>query len=251
MAAVEVDRLWQAYQPRSSHGTHKHGPPVWALADVTLSIAPGEAVGIVGSNGSGKTTLLRTVAGVLRPSRGQVVTRGRVSSLVDPEAGVPRDLTGRENLLLAGVLLGMRRAEVASRREEIAEFAGLSQSVLDSPLQTYSAGMALRLGFALVAHSQPSVLLVDEVLAVGDETFQLKCLAKVAELQKAGCAVMMVTHDLEMCVDHCQRVGLLDRGKLLHIGKPTEALELYRQRRTLDAEVDAAGAHQHDVQPHR
>jgi len=242
VAAVEVDKLWQAYRLRTGHGAHKHGPPAWALADITLSIAPGEAVGIVGGNGSGKTTLLRSVGGILRPSGGQVVTRGRVSSLVNLEAGVHRDLTGRENLLLAGVLLGMRRAEVAARREEIANFAGLAESVLDAPLHTYSAGMALRLGFALVAHSQPSVLLVDEVLAVGDETFQHKCLAKVAELQEAGCAVMLVSHDLEMCRNRCQRVGLLERGKLLHIGKPAEALEMYRQRRALDAGADTVDA---------
>lgn len=238
---VVLESLWQAYRPKSGHGGRKRGPPIWALSDVTLSVARGEALGIIGGNGSGKTTLLRSITGVLRPTRGRVITRGRVSSLVDLEAGVHRDLTGRENMLLAGVLLGLRRAEIAERREQISEFAGLSEATLDSPLRTYSTGMTLRLGFALVAHSQPSVLVVDEVLAVGDETFQLKCLAKVAELQEGGCAVVIVSHDLELCAERCQRIGLLERGTLRHIGNPTEALELYHRRRAT-VDVDSAGA---------
>jgi ABC-type polysaccharide/polyol phosphate transport system ATPase subunit len=238
---VSVEHLWQAYRPKTRNGRRRHGPQIWALSDITLSVARGETLGIVGGNGSGKTTLLRSINGVLRPTRGRVVTRGRVSPLVDLEAGVHRDLTGRENLVLSGALLGMRRAEIADRRDEISEFAGLSETMLDSPLRTYSSGMTLRLGFALIAHSRPSVLLVDEVLAVGDETFQQKCLAKVADLRDAGCAIVIVSHDLELCAELCQRIGVLARGHLKYVGTPAGALEVYRETRAA-SDIDIAGA---------
>ena len=188
---------------------------------------PGHCLGVVGGNGSGKTTLLQVVAGVLRPTRGTVTVRGRVASLVDLSAGFHRDLTGHENVLVGGVLLGLSRKEIRDRYDEIVAFSGLPADALDWPLAAYSAGMGLRLGFSLVVHTAPDVLLVDEVLAVGDAAFQRQCLERVDHLRADGCAVMIVSHDLDLVRHHCQEVAVLDRGEVVTLG-PTEAsLERY------------------------
>ncbi len=189
-------------------------------------------LGVIGNNGSGKTTLLQAVAGVLEPTRGQVRTEGPAASLVELSAGFHRDLTGHENLIMGGVLLGLSRATVRARRDDIVAFAGLSEEMLSSPVRTYSAGMALRLGFSLVAHSDLSVLLVDEVLAVGDEVFQQGCVTRVKELQAGGAAVMLVSHDLATVVEHCDRVAVLEGGAVARLGRPAETVEWYRRRGT-------------------
>jgi ABC-type polysaccharide/polyol phosphate transport system ATPase subunit len=227
--AVVASSLWEAYRPRGGLGWRR-GEPAWALRDVDLAVAPGECLGIVGGNGSGKTTLLQVVAGVLRPTRGQVEVRGRVASLVDLSAGFHRDLTGHENVLVGGVLLGLSREEVRERYDDIVGFSGLPSDALDWPLSAYSAGMGLRLGFALVAHTRPDVLLVDEVLAVGDAAFQRQCLAKVDALRSSGCAVVIVSHDLELVREHCQEVGVLARGELVALGPTDDALARYLER---------------------
>ena len=154
-----------------------------------------------------------------------------MSSLVDLSAGFHRDMTGHENLLIGGVLLGMSRREIRRRYDEIVAFSGLAPDTLDWPLAAYSAGMGLRLGFALVSHSDPDVLLVDEVLAVGDEDFQHQCVARVRELQAGGCAVMLVSHDLRLVEEHCDEVAVLDAGAVVHQGGPGEAVAWYRARR--------------------
>jgi len=194
---------------------------------VSLEVRPGETVGVVGGNGSGKTTLLKAIAGVFPPSRGTVVTRGRVASLVDLAAGVHRDLTGHENLTIAGVLLGMSRAEVRDRYEDIRDFAGLEAEQMSSPLLTYSAGMELRLGFSLVVHTDPAVLVVDEVLAVGDEAFQRKCISRIDALRNAGTGVVLVSHELDMLRAHCDRVMVLDHGIVRFTGASGVAIERY------------------------
>jgi ABC-type polysaccharide/polyol phosphate transport system ATPase subunit len=227
--AVVTSALWEAYRPRGGLGWRR-GEPAWALRDVSLSVAPGECLGIVGGNGSGKTTLLQVVAGVLRPTRGEVQVRGRVASLVDLSAGFHRDLTGRENVLVGGVLLGLTRREVRERYDDIVGFSGLSADALEWPLSAYSAGMGLRLGFSLVAHTRPKVLLVDEVLAVGDAAFQRQCLAKVEELRSSGCAVIIVSHDLDLVRSHSQRVGVLSRGELVELGPTEVAVAAYLER---------------------
>ena len=219
--AIVTTSLWEAYRPRGRLGWRR-GEPAWALRDVDLEVAPGQCLGVVGGNGSGKTTLLQVVAGVLRPTRGRVTVRGRVASLVDLSAGFHRDLTGHENVLVGGVLLGLSRHEIRERYDDIVAFSGLPADALDWPLAAYSAGMGLRLGFSLVAHTEPDVLLVDEVLAVGDAAFQRQCLARLEQLRGSGCAVMIVSHDLDLIRAHCQDVAVLDRGEVATLG-PTEA----------------------------
>lgn len=224
--AVRAESLWEAYRPRGRFGWRR-GEPQWALQDVDLTIEPGECVGVIGGNGSGKTTLLQVVAGVLRPTRGSVTVAGRVSSLVDLSAGFHRDLTGHENVLVGGVLLGLTRQEVRERYDEIIAFSGLAPEALDWPLAAYSAGMGLRLGFSLVAHTRPDVLLVDEVLAVGDAAFQAQCLQRVEALRAGGCAVVIVSHDMELVLEHCQRVARLDRGRLVGLGPAQDVVARY------------------------
>ena len=219
--AITASSLWEAYRPRGRLGWRR-GEPAWALRDVDLDVPAGQCLGVVGGNGSGKTTLLQVIAGVLRPTRGTVTVRGRVASLVDLSAGFHRDLTGHENVLVGGVLLGLSRREIRARYDEIVAFSGLPADALDWPLAAYSAGMGLRLGFSLVVHTRPDVLLVDEVLAVGDAAFQRQCLARVDQLRGDGCAVVIVSHDLDLVRDHCQEVAVLDRGEVVALG-PTEA----------------------------
>ncbi|MGI8777149.1 MAG: ABC transporter ATP-binding protein [Acidimicrobiales bacterium] len=226
-AAVAVDHLWLGYAAKTSHGSRLRSHLRWALRDVSLSVDPGEMLGVVGGNGSGKTTLLRSMAGTLRPTKGHVKRTGRVSSLDALGAGIARDLTGRENLLIVGVLLGMRRAEVRDRFDEIAAFAELPDDVLRSPLYTYSDGMSLRLAISIVLHSAPSVLLVDEVLAVGDDAFRRKCVARVHALQAGGAAVVLVSHDLPVIEEHCDRVAVLSDGRVRHVGRPDEVVGRY------------------------
>jgi lipopolysaccharide transport system ATP-binding protein len=225
-AAVHVDALWEAYRPRGRLGWRR-SERQWALQDIHLSVGPGRCLGVIGGNGSGKTTLLQVIAGVLRPTQGRVSVRGRVSSLVDLSAGFHRDLTGHENVLVGGVLLGLSRQEVRDRYEEIVAFSGLPSEALDWPLAAYSAGMGLRLGFSLVAATSPDVLLVDEVLAVGDAGFQAQCLSRVDELRAAGCAVVLVSHDMELVRAHCQDVALLEQGHLTAVGPPDTVIDTY------------------------
>lgn len=229
-SAAEVEHLWQGYAIKSSHGSRRGHQPRWALRDVSLAVAPGEILGVVGGNGSGKTTLLRSISGTLRPTRGRVHRVGRTLSLDALNAGIARDLTGRENLLIVGVLLGMTRGEVRERYQEIADFAELTDEVLRSPLYTYSEGMGLRLAFSAVVHASPSVLLVDEVLAVADDTFQRKCMAKIHALQAEGAGVVLVSHDLSVIAGHCDRVAVLTNGQLDQVGRPSDVLGHYVER---------------------
>ena len=224
---VQVENVWQGYRYKTKHGARRRGEMHWVLKDVSLRANPGELLAVIGGNGSGKTTLLQTITGVLHPVQGRVLHLGRVSSLVDLSAGFHRELTGRENLAVGGVLLGLTRAEVKKRSEEIIAFTGLSDDVLDEPLRTYSAGMGLRLGFAIVAHAQPSVLLVDEVLAVGDDAFQHRCLERIGALRESGCAVIMVSHDLDMVAHRADTTAVLHQGEVHFIGAPGAAVAHY------------------------
>lgn len=223
---AKVEDLWEGYRIKTRRGWRAAGTH-WALKGVNLTVAPGEALGVMGVNGSGKSTLLLCLSGVLSPDRGRIQTRGRVASLVDLSAGFSRELTGKENILMAGVLIGMSRDEVRRRYEAIADFAGLDPEVLDSPLRTYSAGMGLRIGFSLVVNSEPSVLLVDEVLAVGDQTFQNRCLRRVEELTRGGSGVVLVSHNLDLLRRECDRAVVLERGEVTYEGPTGEAVDFY------------------------
>ena len=247
--AVVVDGLWEGFRRRGRYGWRRPGEPRWALRDLSLTVGRGRALGVIGANGSGKTTLLQVLAGVLRPTRGTVSVRGRAASLVDLSAGFHRDLTGHENLLIGGVLLGMSRAEVRRRYDEIVAFSGLPEDVLHAPLSAYSAGMGLRLGFSLVVHTDPDVLLVDEVLAVGDESFRSKGIARIDHLRSEGTALVLVSHDLDLVGDHCDEVAVLEEGSLARIGSPGDAVGYYRSRRAVTGDVDLGARGMFDASP--
>lgn len=201
-------------------------PPVRALDGVSVRIAPGETVGVIGRNGAGKTSTLRVLAGIVPVDRGEVHVGGKVVGLLELGAGMGRDFTGRENIELNGALHGLSREEVAARIEPIIAFSELGDFI-DVPVRTYSSGMFLRLGFAIAAHVDPDVLLIDEVLAVGDEAFQRKSEARVAEQVAAGATLVLVSHDLTLVERTCERVLVLDAGRVRFDGPASEALERY------------------------
>lgn len=199
-----------------------------ALADVSLTIQEGETVALLGFNGSGKSTLLKHISGVMRPDTGSVRTRGRVAGLIEVGAGFHPDLSGRDNVYLNGAILGMERAEIEARFDSIVEFSEIGQFI-DTEVKFYSSGMYLRLAFAVAVHTDPEVFLIDEILAVGDEPFQKKCLAKIAELAAEGKTLVVVSHDLDMVAKICERGILLDHGRILMDGRIDEVVARLRQ----------------------
>jgi lipopolysaccharide transport system ATP-binding protein len=199
----------------------------WALREVSLTVAPGQMVGVVGANGAGKSTLLNLIGDIVRPDEGLVTTRGRINALFDLTAGFHPDLTGLENVHVGGVIAGLTRTEVASRLDSIVAFAEL-EPFIHSPLRTYSSGMRMRLAFAVAAHTDPDVLLVDEVLAVGDRAFQEKCLERIARFKLNGCAVVFVSHDLHMIPQICDEAIWLRAGRLMAHGSPDIVIRQYQ-----------------------
>jgi ABC-type polysaccharide/polyol phosphate transport system ATPase subunit len=210
---------------------------VQALRDVTLTVEPGDAVGLVGRNGSGKSTLLRLIAGIIRPTSGTVAVGGRVGSLLELGAGFHPDFSGRENVFLNGSIHGLRRAQIRERFDEIVAFAELEDAI-DRPVRTYSSGMYMRLGFAIAAHLDADVLLLDEVFAVGDEAFQRKCFGKIFEFKQRGGTIVFVSHDASQVERLCERAVLLREGRKEFDGPTREALARYRS--VLAAEADPA-----------
>lgn len=198
----------------------------WSLRHVSLEVSEGEAIGIVGSNGAGKSTLLKIISSITSPTEGSSRTRGRIGSLLEVGTGFHRELTGRENTFLNGAILGMSRREVARRLDEIVEFAGL-QAFLDTPVKRYSSGMYLRLGFAIAAHLEADILLVDEVLAVGDTEFQRRCLGKMSEIGESGRTVVFISHNMESVARLCSRAVWLDGGRVRAVGATTDVISEY------------------------
>jgi len=186
---------------------------LWALRDVSFEVRPGEVVGVIGRNGAGKSTLLRILSRITEPTEGRAVLRGRVGSLLEVGTGFHPELTGRENILMSGAILGMRRAEIARRFDEIVAFAGV-EKFLDTPCKHYSSGMYVRLGFAVAAHLDPEILLVDEVLAVGDAEFQRKCLGKMGEVARGGRTILFVSHNMMAVENLCSRAVVLSEGRV-------------------------------------
>ena len=199
-----------------------------ALEDLSLEIPRGQCLGVIGRNGSGKSTLLGLVAGTLRPTSGTVTTRGHICPLLELGAGFHRDLTGRENIVLNGVLLGMTRRQVTDQMDAIIAFSGL-EPFIDQPLRSYSTGMVARLGFSIAVHLDPEILLVDEVLAVGDQDFQLKCLQRIEQFRRAGKTILFVSHDLPAVEKTCDRVAILEHGRLLDVGLPGDIVSHYKR----------------------
>jgi len=189
------------------------GDPLWALKDISFDVVPGEVVGIIGRNGAGKSTLLKILARIIKPSAGEVDIYGRVGSLLEVGTGFHPDLSGRENVFLNGTILGMKLPEIKRNFDEIVAFAEVSK-FLDTPVKYYSSGMYLRLAFAIAAHLEPEILLLDEVLAVGDEAFQKKCLEKMKAVSQDGRTIFFVSHNMKAIRRLCRRVLLIRSGHL-------------------------------------
>jgi len=204
-----------------------HFNKFWALEDIDLSVCRGEVFGLIGRNGAGKSTLLKVISRILRPTRGRTVLYGKVAPLIELGAGFHPELTGKENVFLNGALLGYSRREMEACFDQIVDFAELHQFI-DAPIRTYSSGMYARLGFAVATAHIPDILLVDEILSVGDEAFQNKCLDRIAEFRQEGSTIIYVSHSMAQVAKMCQRVGWLDHGRMQMIGDPKTVIEAYR-----------------------
>jgi ABC-type polysaccharide/polyol phosphate transport system ATPase subunit len=210
---------------------------IWSLRDVTLQVEEGAALGIVGRNGAGKSTLLKVIDNITAPTEGVCRTRGRIGSLLEVGTGFHKELTGRENAYLNGAILGMTRAEVRDRLDEIVAFAGL-EGFMDTPVKRYSSGMYLRLGFSVAAHMEADILLVDEVLAVGDAEFQRRCLGKMDEVERSGRTVLFVSHSQDAIARLCERSVWLDHGQVRMAGPTDAVLRAYHSSGTQGATVE-------------
>jgi lipopolysaccharide transport system ATP-binding protein len=234
-----VANLFSApFRKAKSHAATKHETPdkyIWALRDISFEVKRGEALGIIGGNGAGKTTLLRLLTRITEPTEGYAEIRGRVGSLLEVGTGFHPELTGRENIFLNGAVLGMKNREVKREFDNIVEFSGVEQFI-DTPLKRYSTGMQMRLAFSIAAHMEPEILLVDEVLAVGDAQFQKKCLGKMEEVGKSGRTVLFVSHNMSAIKRLCSRAILLQKGRLVKEGPPDEVINDY-----LDTVSEAGG----------
>ncbi|HUU83012.1 MAG TPA: ABC transporter ATP-binding protein [Phycisphaerae bacterium] len=245
-AAIVLDRVWKAFRRGERHDSLRdlvpaligrwlgHRPRVddrsfWALREVSFRVHRGEALGIIGPNGAGKSTILKILSKIMRPDRGDARVNGRLSSLIEVGAGFHWDLTGRENIYLNGAILGMSRKETERKFDAIVDFAELADFI-DTPIKRYSSGMQARLGFSVAAHMDPEVLLVDEVLSVGDMAFQNKCLRRLEQFQREGTTIVFVSHNLQAVARTCSRVVVLDRGSVICEEEPAEAVHTYLTR---------------------
>ena len=204
----------------------------WALRDVSFEIPSGTAVGIIGRNGAGKSTLLKVLSRITTPTAGRAVLNGRVASLLEVGTGFHPELSGRENVYLSGAVLGMRRHEIQRQFDEIVDFSGIESQFLDTQVKFYSSGMQVRLGFAVAAHLEPEILVIDEVLAVGDARFQAKCLGKIEEMGQSGRTVIFVSHSMPSVLRLCSRAILLDHGQVVADGSAHEAVRIYLEPET-------------------
>lgn len=242
--AVQIEELSKLYR-RTSGGHHlrtlksalvqrslvkgvDRSETIVALDDISFSVAKGESVGLIGSNGSGKSTLLKMVAGILKPTSGSIEVNGRVAALIELGAGFHPEISGRENIYINGAVLGLRRKQIDQRFDDIVEFSGL-ENFIDEPVKNYSSGMYVRLGFAVAIHTDPDVLIVDEVLAVGDEAFAHRCLRRIEEFLAAGKTLLLVSHSLGLIEEVSDRVVWLEGGKLLASGHPRRVIDAYRE----------------------
>lgn len=250
-AAVTVDGVWKTFRiftDRSTtlkqailkRRTEQIFEEFWALKNVSFEVPQGSTFGIVGSNGAGKSTMLKVLARILVPDKGSVTLRGRMSALLELGAGFHPELTGRENVYLNGAILGMSRASLTQRFDEIVGFAGL-EKFIDQPVKTYSSGMFARLGFAVAVNVDPEILLVDEVLAVGDEQFQRRCTEKMAEIRAGGRTVIFVSHNLGQVQQMCDEAVWLDHGEVQVRGSVQQVVEAYLASVTTDYRVDMLG----------
>ena len=227
-----VERTWNRLRRRSGEGKVARGD-FWALRDLSFTIQPGETVGVIGQNGAGKSTLLKILSRITEPTRGEAILRGRPASLLEVGTGFHPDLSGRENIFLNGAILGMRTHEIRKKFDEIVAFSEVEQFI-DTPVKRYSSGMYVRLAFAVAAHLEPEILLVDEVLAVGDAAFQKKCLGKMGDVARQGRTVLFVSHNMASILALCERVILLKGGTMLANGPTREIVREYLKSTTAE-----------------
>lgn len=224
------DRLRQALYPRARRVLGARGAnyfrEFWALNEVSFSVRPGEAVGIIGRNGSGKSTLLQLICGTLAPTSGEIETNGRIAALLELGSGFNPEFSGRENVFMNGAILGLNEAEISARYDRIIEFSEIGDFV-DQPVKTYSSGMFMRLAFAVQAHIDASIVIIDEALTVGDVFFRQKCYARLDQLREAGAAILLVSHSMPDIEQYCERAVLLDHGVMRFIGSSAEAAKHY------------------------
>jgi lipopolysaccharide transport system ATP-binding protein len=223
---VRVENIWKQYHLGARWDPHE---VFWALKDVSFEVVRGSSLGVIGANGAGKSTLMKLLARITAPTRGRMTIHGRLVALIEVGSGFHPELTGRENVFLSGAILGMRRRELAAKLASIVEFAGVERFI-DTPVKWYSSGMFVRLGFAIAAHLEPDVLLIDEVLAVGDAEFQAKCLRRIRDLQRQGVTMIFISHDLTAVEQLCHRVLLLDHGEIVVQGNPSDVVAEYHRR---------------------
>jgi ABC-type polysaccharide/polyol phosphate transport system ATPase subunit len=253
MIDVAFDHVSKRYEIRrpgpDGNVLDPHG--FWALRDVTFEVPHGETLGIIGHNGAGKSTALKLLSRITAPTEGTITLRGRLAALIEVGSGFHPELTGRENVFLSGAILGMKRREIAAKLDAIVEFSGVAPFI-DVPVKWYSSGMYVRLGFSIAAYLEADILLVDEVLAVGDAAFQLRCYERIGELRRRGTTLLFISHDLASVERLCDRVVLMDHGRAIAAGTPRDIIREYR--RTVDAaepaRVVGAGtaSSRHDVQ---
>jgi lipopolysaccharide transport system ATP-binding protein len=243
----ESQRSFQQTFVRWLQGKREPKKYFWPLRDVSFTVEPGESLGIIGANGSGKSTLLKMLAGILEPTSGDCIVRGRVSSLLELGAGFHSELTGRENIYLNASILGLSRSQINERLQGIIDFSELDEFI-DVPIKHYSSGMYVRLGFSVAIHSDPKLLLVDEVLAVGDHSFQHKCLDRIQDFRRSEGTLVLVSHDLGTIQNVCQKALWLEDGQIQAIGEPTDVVMAYlnyvaRQEESVLAQAREALAH--------
>jgi lipopolysaccharide transport system ATP-binding protein len=226
--ARATTRSLRRLRSMARRGRDEDAPAIWALQGVDLDVQEGEVFGIIGRNGSGKSTLLKILAGITEPTSGYADICGRVGSLLEIGTGFHMELTGRENIAMNGALLGMRRREIVRKFDEIVAFSEV-EAFLDTPVKRYSSGMYMRLAFSVAAHLEPDILIVDEVLAVGDVAFQKKCLGKMTTVAREGRTVLFVSHNMATVQSLCTRVALLDHGRVVQVGQPQEVIGRYLQ----------------------
>jgi ABC-type polysaccharide/polyol phosphate transport system ATPase subunit len=256
MIDLRFDRVSKKYKLLGSgnspkrwyrRGLARRSGEMWALRNLSFQVKEGEALGIVGHNGAGKTTILRILAGITAPTAGEITIRGRLAALIEVSSGFHPELTGIENIYLHGAMLGMRRSDIRRKLDSIIEFAGVGRYI-DVPVKRYSSGMHVRLGFAISAHLDPDILLLDEVMAVGDAAFQAKCLDRISELRKTGRTIVFISHDLAAVYRLCDRALLLSHGCILADGPPRQVIDQY-QHITFGGQGTTLGGEHDELKP--
>ncbi len=227
------------YAFKDGEGKEQSAGVLWALRDISFDIKEGETIGIIGRNGAGKSTLLKVLSRITHPTAGRVEIRGRVSSLLEVGTGFHQELSGRENIYLNGTILGMRKTEIDQKFDEIVAFSGV-EKFLDTPVKRYSSGMRVRLAFSVAAHLEPDVLIIDEVLAVGDASFQNKCLGKMNEVARQGRTVIFVSHNMAAVENLCSRSILIDEGQIVEIGDTDKVIDAYLKTVAYQAQIPLA-----------